>query len=80
MVARLIDGKAEAAALRARVAAAAAELKAQHGFVPGLAAVLVGDDPASDIYVRGKGKAAIAAGIASFEHRLPASTSERVFS
>jgi methylenetetrahydrofolate dehydrogenase (NADP+)/methenyltetrahydrofolate cyclohydrolase len=77
MVARLIDGKAEAAALRARVAAAAAELKAQHGFVPGLAAVLVGDDPASDIYVRGKGKAAIAAGIASFEHRLPASTSER---
>ena len=77
MVARLIDGKAEAAALRARVAAAAAELKAQHGIVPGLAAVLVGDDSASDIYVRNKGKAAIAAGIASFEDRLPAGASER---
>ena len=77
MVARLIDGKAEAAALRARVAAAAAELKAQHGIVPGLAAVLVGDDSASDIYVRNKGKAAVAAGIASFEDRLPAGASER---
>jgi methylenetetrahydrofolate dehydrogenase (NADP+) / methenyltetrahydrofolate cyclohydrolase len=77
MVARLIDGKAEAAALRARVAAAAAELKAQHGIVPGLAAVLVGDDSASDIYVRNKGRAAIAAGIASFEDRLPAGASER---
>jgi methylenetetrahydrofolate dehydrogenase (NADP+) / methenyltetrahydrofolate cyclohydrolase len=77
MVARLIDGKAEAAALRARIAAAAAALKAQHGIVPGLAAVLVGDDPASDIYVRSKGKAAIAVGIASFEHRLPASAGER---
>jgi methylenetetrahydrofolate dehydrogenase (NADP+)/methenyltetrahydrofolate cyclohydrolase len=77
MVARLIDGKAEAAALRARVAVAAAELKAQHGIVPGLAAVLVGDDPASEIYVRNKGKTAIAAGIASFEHRLPASAGER---
>jgi methylenetetrahydrofolate dehydrogenase (NADP+) / methenyltetrahydrofolate cyclohydrolase len=77
MVARLIDGKAQAAALRARVAAAAAELKARHGIVPGLAAVLVGDDPASEIYVRSKGKAASAAGIASFEHRLPASAGER---
>jgi methylenetetrahydrofolate dehydrogenase (NADP+)/methenyltetrahydrofolate cyclohydrolase len=73
---RLIDGKAHAAALRARVAAVAGELKAAHGIVPGLAAVLVGDDPASHIYVRSKGKAATEAGIASFEHRLPASTGE----
>ena len=75
MTARVIDGKAEAAALRERVAAAAAVLKAQHGIVPGLAAVLVGDDPASAVYVRSKGKATIAAGLQSFEHRLPASAS-----
>ena len=74
--ARLIDGKAHAAALRAGVAAAAADLKARHGIVPGLAAVLVGDDPASDVYVRSKGKASREAGLASFEHRLPATTSE----
>ena len=72
---RLIDGKAAAAALRARVAAAAAELKARHGVVPGFAAVLVGDDPASDVYVRSKGKATRDAGLASTEHRLPAATS-----
>jgi methylenetetrahydrofolate dehydrogenase (NADP+)/methenyltetrahydrofolate cyclohydrolase len=77
MVARLIDGKAEAAVLRARIAAAAAALKEQHGIVPGLAAVLVGNDPASDIYVRSKGKASFAAGIASFEHRLPGAASEQ---
>ena len=76
MAARLIDGKAHAAALRAAVAAAAAELKARHGIVPGLAAVLVGDDPASDVYVRSKGKASQEAGLNSFEHRLPAATSE----
>jgi methylenetetrahydrofolate dehydrogenase (NADP+) / methenyltetrahydrofolate cyclohydrolase len=74
---RIIDGKAQAAALRARVAAAAAEIKAHHGFVAGLAAVLVGEDPASQVYVRSKGKASIEAGIASFEHRLPAGVSER---
>jgi methylenetetrahydrofolate dehydrogenase (NADP+)/methenyltetrahydrofolate cyclohydrolase len=73
---QLIDGKAHAATLRARIAAASAELKARHGFVPGLAAVLVGDDPASHIYVRSKGKAATESGIASFEHRLPATTDE----
>jgi methylenetetrahydrofolate dehydrogenase (NADP+)/methenyltetrahydrofolate cyclohydrolase len=73
---QLIDGKAHAAALRARVAAAAGGIKARHGIVPGLAAVLVGDDPASDIYVRSKGKAATEAGITSFEHRRPATTSE----
>jgi methylenetetrahydrofolate dehydrogenase (NADP+)/methenyltetrahydrofolate cyclohydrolase len=73
---QLIDGKAHAAALRAGVAAAAGALKSQHGVQPRLAAVLVGDDPASQIYVRSKGKAATEAGIASFEHRLPATTSE----
>ncbi len=73
--ARLIDGKASAAALRARVAAAA-ESAARHGVVPGLATVLVGDDPASQAYVRSKGKASVEAGLKSFEHRLPASASE----
>jgi methylenetetrahydrofolate dehydrogenase (NADP+) / methenyltetrahydrofolate cyclohydrolase len=74
--ARLIDGKAHAASLRQAVAAAAVELKSGHRAVPGLAAVLVGADPASEIYVRSKGKATQEAGLASFEHRLPASTSE----
>src|SRR5690242_12777748 len=74
---RLIDGKAEAAKLRARVAAAAAELKTRHGVTPGLAAVLVGDDPASQVYIRSKAKASREAGLASFEHRLPASAGEQ---
>ncbi len=73
---RLIDGKAAAAALRARIAAAATEIKVRHGIVPGLAAVLVGDDPASDVYVRSKAKATREAGLASVEHRLPAATGE----
>jgi methylenetetrahydrofolate dehydrogenase (NADP+)/methenyltetrahydrofolate cyclohydrolase len=73
---RLIDGKAAAAALRARIAAAAAELKARHAVVPGLAAVLVGDDPASEVYVRSKGKATREAGLTSVEHRLPAGAGE----
>ncbi|MGE0748622.1 MAG: bifunctional methylenetetrahydrofolate dehydrogenase/methenyltetrahydrofolate cyclohydrolase FolD [Rhodospirillales bacterium] len=73
--AALIDGKAHAAALRGRVAAAAADLRARHGVTPGLAAVLVGDDPASQVYVRNKGKAAEEAGLASFNHLLPADTS-----
>ena len=71
-VARLIDGRALAAALREEVAAAAARLRERHGFVPGLAAVLVGDDPASEVYVRSKARACREAGIASFEHRMPA--------
>ena len=74
--ARLIDGKATAAQLRAAVARAAAEIKAKHGFEPGLVAVLVGENPASEVYVRSKGKASTEAGLKSFEHRLPASTSE----
>ncbi|HZB90121.1 MAG TPA: bifunctional methylenetetrahydrofolate dehydrogenase/methenyltetrahydrofolate cyclohydrolase FolD [Stellaceae bacterium] len=71
----MIDGKAAAAALRRRVATAAAELAARHGVVPGLAAVLVGDDPASEVYVRSKAKATREAGLAGAEHRLPATTS-----
>ena len=70
--AKIIDGKAIAAELRARVAAAAARLREAHGITPGLAAVLVGEDPASQVYVRSKARACNAAGLASFEHRLPA--------
>jgi methylenetetrahydrofolate dehydrogenase (NADP+) / methenyltetrahydrofolate cyclohydrolase len=71
-----IDGKARADRLLADVAAATAKLTSQHGIVPGLCAVLVGDDPASRIYVRNKGKAALAAGIASFQETLPAAVTE----
>jgi methylenetetrahydrofolate dehydrogenase (NADP+) / methenyltetrahydrofolate cyclohydrolase len=74
--ARIIDGKAFAAGLRARVAAAAAALKASHGVVPGLAVVLVGEDAASQVYVGAKEKATKEAGMASFDHRLPADTPE----
>jgi len=70
--ARIIDGKAIAAQLRERVAAAARALHDERGIVPGLAAVLVGDDPASQIYVRSKARACTAAGLASFEFRLSA--------
>ena len=76
MVARLIDGKARAAALRARVAEAARRLKQAHGVVPGLATVLVGEDPASQVYVRSKHKAALDAGFQNFEHRPRAGMSE----
>jgi methylenetetrahydrofolate dehydrogenase (NADP+) / methenyltetrahydrofolate cyclohydrolase len=67
----IIDGKAIAAALRKRVAEAAARLRETHQVTAGLAAVLVGDDPASEIYVRAKARACAASGIASFEFRLP---------
>ncbi|ODU18733.1 MAG: bifunctional methylenetetrahydrofolate dehydrogenase/methenyltetrahydrofolate cyclohydrolase [Sphingomonas sp. SCN 67-18] len=70
--AAVIDGKAFAAGLRERVAAATAAFTAKAGRAPGLAVVLVGDDPASQVYVRSKGKATAAAGMAGFEHRLPA--------
>jgi methylenetetrahydrofolate dehydrogenase (NADP+)/methenyltetrahydrofolate cyclohydrolase len=73
--AALIDGAAIAAKLRHRVAAAVASLRQEHGLAPGLAAVLVGDDPASQVYVRSKARACAAAGIASFEHRLAADSS-----
>src|ERR1700728_584241 len=71
-----IDGKARADRLVADVAAAAAKLKANAGIAPGLCAVLVGEDPASQVYVRNKGRAATAAGIASFQETLPESTTE----
>ncbi|OBV10986.1 bifunctional methylenetetrahydrofolate dehydrogenase/methenyltetrahydrofolate cyclohydrolase FolD [Erythrobacter dokdonensis] len=74
--AALIDGKAFAEDLRARVGEAAAAFAQATGRKPGLAVVLVGDDPASQVYVGAKGKACEAAGMASFEHRLPADTSE----
>ena len=76
LVTRRIDGKARAARLVTDVTAAASALKAGSGIVPGLCAVLVGTDPASQSYVGSKGKAAIAAGIESFQHRLPETTSE----
>ena len=74
--ARLIDGKAFAAALRARVGKGVAHLLAGTGIKPGLATVLVGDDPPSQVYVNSKGRAAAELGMASFDHRLPGSTSE----
>ena len=76
MTARLIDGKAHADSLRARIAADVAALKASHGLTPGLAVVLVGEDPASQVYVRNKGRQTVEVGMASFEHKLPADTSE----
>ena len=74
--ARIIDGKAFAAALRARVARAAAALAADHGLVPGLAVVLVGENPASQVYVRSKRKQTADAGMRSFDRTLPAATRE----
>jgi len=69
--ARIIDGKAFALNLRTRIAGQVATLKETHGLEPGLAVVLVGDDPASQVYVRNKGQATFAAGMHSFEHKLP---------
>ena len=71
MTAAIIDGKAIAAELRGRVADDVARVKRDHGLVPGLAVVLVGHDPASEVYVRSKHKQTQAAGMASFEHKLP---------
>jgi methylenetetrahydrofolate dehydrogenase (NADP+)/methenyltetrahydrofolate cyclohydrolase len=76
MSAQLIDGKAFAAGLRARVAAYVPGFEAKAGRVPGLAVVLVGEDPASAVYVRSKGKATREAGMQSFEHRLPDSVGQ----
>jgi methylenetetrahydrofolate dehydrogenase (NADP+)/methenyltetrahydrofolate cyclohydrolase len=74
--ATIIDGKLFAANLRERIAVEVAELKAAHGVTPGLAVVLVGEDPASQIYVRNKGEQTEAAGMYSETHRLPADVSE----
>ena len=76
MSARIIDGKAVAEELRHEVAAGVAALKAKHGLTPGLAVVLVGEDPASQVYVRNKGRETNAAGMRSIEHKLPATVSE----
>ena len=72
-----IDGKAFAAELRGRVATAVSHLESSHGLIPGLAVVLVGEDPASEVYVRNKGKQTVEVGMASFEHRLSDQTTER---
>ncbi|PHY13174.1 bifunctional methylenetetrahydrofolate dehydrogenase/methenyltetrahydrofolate cyclohydrolase FolD [Caulobacter sp. B11] len=74
--AQIIDGKAFAAALRDRVAVEVAALKAEHGLTPGLAVVLVGEDAASQVYVRNKGEQTLAAGMHSETHRLPADTTQ----
>jgi len=74
--AEIIDGKAFAGQLRARIAVKVAALKESHGITPGLAVVLVGEDPASSVYVRNKAKQTKEAGMASFEHRLDASTGQ----
>jgi methylenetetrahydrofolate dehydrogenase (NADP+) / methenyltetrahydrofolate cyclohydrolase len=74
--ARIIDGKAAAASLKAKLREEVLALQATHGLKPGLAVVLVGEDPASQVYVRSKGRETEAAGMLSVEHRLPASTSE----
>jgi methylenetetrahydrofolate dehydrogenase (NADP+)/methenyltetrahydrofolate cyclohydrolase len=76
MTARIIDGKIIAAELRTRVAEEVARVGRDHALTPGLAVVLVGNDPASEVYVRSKHKQTQAAGMASFEHRLPADVAQ----
>ena len=76
MTAQIIDGKAFSAKVREKVAAHVAKLKDEHGITPGLAVVLVGEDPASQVYVRSKGKQTVEAGMNSYEHKLDADTSE----
>ena len=76
MKTKIIDGRAMAAEVREQVSRKVAALNQRHGLVPGLAVVLVGNNPASQIYIRNKGKATKAAGMNSFEHRFDASLSE----
>lgn len=76
MTARIIDGKAFAGRVREQVASHVARLVSDHGITPGLAVVLVGEDPASQVYVRSKGKQTVEVGMKSFEHKLDADTSE----
>jgi methylenetetrahydrofolate dehydrogenase (NADP+)/methenyltetrahydrofolate cyclohydrolase len=76
MAASIIDGKVIAADLRAQVAGEVTRMKRDHGLTPGLAVVLVGNDPASEVYVRSKHKQTQAAGMASFEHMLPADVAQ----
>jgi methylenetetrahydrofolate dehydrogenase (NADP+)/methenyltetrahydrofolate cyclohydrolase len=75
-MAKRIDGKAFAQGLRERVGEAVSSVQRDHGLTPGLAVVLVGEDPASQVYVRNKGKQTLEAGMKSFEHKLPDTTSE----
>ncbi len=72
----VIDGKAIAAQVRAQVAADVKALEASHGLKPGLAVVLVGEDPASKVYVKNKAPQTVEVGMYSVEHKLPAETSE----
>ena len=76
MTANIIDGKAFAATVREKVATRVAQLKDENGITPGLAVVLVGEDPASQVYVRSKGKQTVEVGMNSYEHKLDADTSE----
>lgn len=76
MTADIIDGKAFAATVREKVAGHVARLKEEHNLTPGLAVVLVGEDPASQVYVRSKGKQTVEVGMNSYEHKLEADTSE----
>lgn len=76
MSAKIIDGKAFSEVVRSHVAEHVAQLKRDHGITPGLAVVLVGEDPASQVYVRSKGKQTAQAGMNSYEHKLPAETSQ----
>lgn len=76
MTADLIDGKGFAGGLRDRVGRQVAQMKAAHGVTPGLAVVLVGDDPASSVYVRSKARATAEVGMQGFEHRLPADSAQ----
>ena len=76
MAAKVIDGKAFAATVREKVASHVTRLKEENGITPGLAVVLVGEDPASQVYVRSKGKQTVEVGMNSYEHKLDASTSE----
>ncbi|MEL6434368.1 MAG: tetrahydrofolate dehydrogenase/cyclohydrolase catalytic domain-containing protein, partial [Pseudomonadota bacterium] len=72
MTAQLMDGKAFAASVREKVAGHVSRLKEENGITPGLAVVLVGEDPASQVYVRSKGKQTVEVGMNSIEHRLDA--------
>jgi methylenetetrahydrofolate dehydrogenase (NADP+)/methenyltetrahydrofolate cyclohydrolase len=76
MAAEIIDGKAFAARVRGQVAEHVVRLKAEHAIIPGLAVVLVGEDPASQVYVRSKGKLTVEVGMHSVEHKLDVDTSE----
>jgi len=75
-MAKIIDGKAYAEGLRARIGKAVTTLKAEHGLTPGLAVVLVGEDPASKVYVANKAKQTVEVGMNSWEYKLPATTTE----